>query len=144
MESHSGTYGRSWSAHDAAGRKRQEKCPLGRYGPCTVMGMVTSPLRRVCPQCSSQNLKFMEHGSGMTVFQCEDCARVTVQRSVEELAPVKAESTRSSCFHPGSREAGSARAVPEGMFVLRDTNGIGGRCWNRTSDPRRVKAMLYR
>ena len=21
---------------------------------------------------------------------------------------------------------------------------VGGRCWNRTSDPRRVKAMLYR
>ena len=42
--------------------------------------MLTSTLTPICPHCSSQKLTFMEHGSGVTVFQCEDCARATVQR----------------------------------------------------------------
>jgi transposase-like zinc ribbon protein len=37
-------------------------------------------LNRVCPHCASQKLTFLEHGSGVTVFQCEACARATVQR----------------------------------------------------------------
>jgi hypothetical protein len=37
-------------------------------------------LERVCPYCASNKLRFLEHGSGGTLFQCELCARATVQR----------------------------------------------------------------
>jgi NMD protein affecting ribosome stability and mRNA decay len=62
------------------------------------MGMPTSILTRVCPHCSSQKLKFMEHGSGVTVFQCEDCARATVQRWEANPAAEKARLNREFVF----------------------------------------------
>jgi hypothetical protein len=34
----------------------------------------------VCPHCGSRKLTFLEHGSGVTVFRCENCVRATVQR----------------------------------------------------------------
>jgi hypothetical protein len=37
-------------------------------------------IRPVCPHCSSRKLTFLEHGSGVSVFQCDDCARATVQQ----------------------------------------------------------------
>jgi hypothetical protein len=37
-------------------------------------------LERVCPYCASNKLRFLEHGSGGTLFQCELCSRATVQR----------------------------------------------------------------
>ena len=42
--------------------------------------MTTAILERVCPYCASHNLRFLEHGSGGTLFECELCARATVQR----------------------------------------------------------------
>ncbi len=37
-------------------------------------------LERVCPYCASNKLRFLEHGSGGTLFECELCSRATVQR----------------------------------------------------------------
>jgi hypothetical protein len=51
--------------------------------------MPTSTLTRICPHCSSLKLNFLEHGSGVTVFQCEDCSRATVQRWAPAIVPVK-------------------------------------------------------
>jgi hypothetical protein len=42
--------------------------------------MTSSNLRPVCPHCGSDKLRFLEHGSGVTVFQCEGCSRATIQR----------------------------------------------------------------
>jgi hypothetical protein len=42
--------------------------------------MRSAILERVCPYCGSNKLRFLEHGSGGTLFQCELCARATVQR----------------------------------------------------------------
>ena len=44
------------------------------------MGMLTSTPTPVCPHCNSLKLTFLEHGSGVTVYQCESCGRATVQR----------------------------------------------------------------
>jgi hypothetical protein len=42
---------------------------------------MTSAMReRVCPYCASNKLRFLEHGDGGTLFQCEMCARAAVQR----------------------------------------------------------------
>jgi hypothetical protein len=43
-------------------------------------GMASAMLQRVCPYCASNKLKFLEHGDGGTLFQCELCARAAVQR----------------------------------------------------------------
>jgi hypothetical protein len=42
--------------------------------------MPSSTLERVCPYCASNKLRFLEHGSSGTLFQCELCSRATVQR----------------------------------------------------------------
>jgi hypothetical protein len=42
--------------------------------------MQSALLERVCPYCASNKLRFLEHGSGGTLFQCELCSRATVQR----------------------------------------------------------------
>jgi len=52
--------------------------------------MLTSTPTPVCPQCGSQKLTFLEHGSGVTVFQCEACSRATVQRWEVAPSPAKA------------------------------------------------------
>jgi DNA-directed RNA polymerase subunit RPC12/RpoP len=34
----------------------------------------------MCPHCSSRELTFLEHGSGISVYVCQACARTTVER----------------------------------------------------------------
>jgi predicted RNA-binding Zn-ribbon protein involved in translation (DUF1610 family) len=60
--------------------------------------MVTPILKRVCPHCSSQKLNFLEHGSGVTVFQCWDCGRATVQRWESDRDPGKKGSDQEFVF----------------------------------------------
>jgi hypothetical protein len=50
--------------------------------------MQSALLERVCPYCASNKLRFLEHGSGGTLFQCELCSRATVQRWAPEVEAV--------------------------------------------------------
>jgi len=52
-------------------------------------------LERVCPYCGSNKLRFLEHGSGGTLFQCELCSRATVQRWEPEPEVEPAPDTRA-------------------------------------------------
>jgi hypothetical protein len=49
---------------------------------------LSSPLHGVCPHCASDQLIFLERGSGVTVFQCDSCARATVLRWDTPSEPV--------------------------------------------------------
>ena len=42
--------------------------------------MSSSNPEPVCPHCGSTKVTFLEHGSGVIVFRCENCARATIQR----------------------------------------------------------------
>ena len=50
--------------------------------------MQSAILERVCPYCASTELRFLEHGPGGTLFQCEACARAAVQRWEPEAEAV--------------------------------------------------------
>jgi hypothetical protein len=52
--------------------------------------MKASTVYRMCPHCASDRLIFLEHGSGVTVFQCEACRRPTMHR----WTPAAAETLR--------------------------------------------------
>jgi hypothetical protein len=61
---------------------------------CSQKGMPAAKLERICPHCGAHDLTFLEHGSGVTVFQCGACARATVQRW--QASPALGERTPSA------------------------------------------------
>jgi transposase-like protein len=45
--------------------------------------------RPSCPHCASRKLTFLEHGAGVSVFRCEDCARTSTERHEPVTHPMK-------------------------------------------------------
>ncbi len=50
--------------------------------------MASSRVDSVCPHCGSHSVTLLEHGSGVTVFRCEHCARATIQRWTPAAPPL--------------------------------------------------------
>jgi hypothetical protein len=67
-------------AGPAPTEKPSKGAPPSGMPRAVVEGMQASSIYRTCPHCASDRLIFLEHGSGVIVFQCEACSRATVQR----------------------------------------------------------------
>jgi len=57
-------------------------------------------LERVCPYCASNKLRFLEHGPGGTLFQCELCTRAAVQRWEPDAEAVQRNSEPEELVFP--------------------------------------------
>jgi len=75
--------------------------------------MRSAILERVCPYCASNKLTFLEHGSGGTLFQCELCARATVQRWEPEAEAVEKTPAADESVSPSWYKGPAERQEPK-------------------------------
>ena len=61
-----------------------------------LASMASSRIDPVCPHCGSYSVTFLEHGSGVTVFRCEHCARATIQRWTPPPPPPREDEPRKT------------------------------------------------